>query len=48
VAEGSGKWLGDILEDEFNRIIREVKMNERQRIQHGIRSLLGITEPERR
>lgn len=47
VAEESRKWLGDVLEGEVNRIIRQVKLNERQRIQNGIKGLLGITEPEK-
>lgn len=34
--------LGKVLETEFNRIIRQTAIHERDRIQEGIKSLLGI------
>lgn len=42
VAENGRDRLGEILENEFNRIIREATLNERNRIQQGIKDLLGI------
>jgi len=42
VAENGRNRLGEILENEFNRIIREATLNERNRIQQGIKDLLGI------
>ncbi len=34
--------LGEVLETEFNRIIRETAISEREKIQQGIKDLLGI------
>lgn len=34
--------LGEALETEFNRIIRETAISEREKIQQGIKDLLGI------
>ena len=42
VAEAGRHRLGKLLEAEFNRIIRETANVERDRIQEGIKSLLGI------
>ena len=42
VAESGRKRLGEILETEINRVIRETANHERDRIQEGIKYLLGI------
>ena len=42
VAEAGRRRLGRLLEAEFNRIVRETASVERDRIQEGIKSLLGI------
>ena len=42
VAENGRNRLGEILENEFNRIVREATLAERNRIQRGIKDLLGI------
>lgn len=42
VAENGRTRLGKILDDEFNRIVREATLAERNRIQQGIKDLLGI------
>ncbi|MBP7526607.1 MAG: hypothetical protein KA801_01695 [Syntrophorhabdaceae bacterium] len=42
VAENGRNRLGEILENEFNRIVREATLAERNRIQQGIKDLLGI------
>ena len=42
VAENGRNRLGKILEDEFSRIVREATLAERNRIQQGIKDLLGI------
>lgn len=42
VAENGRDRLGKILEDEFSRIVREATLAERNRIQQGIKDLLGI------
>lgn len=42
VAESGRKRLGEVLETEINRIIRETTNHERDRIQEGIKYLLGI------
>ncbi|MBP7530155.1 MAG: hypothetical protein KA801_19700 [Syntrophorhabdaceae bacterium] len=42
VAENGRNRLGKILDDEFNRIVREATLAERNRIQQGIKDLLGI------
>ncbi|MDD4197700.1 MAG: hypothetical protein PHT96_15030 [Syntrophorhabdaceae bacterium] len=42
VAENGRNRLGKILEDEFGRIVREATLAERNRIQQGIKDLLGI------
>ncbi len=42
VAEGARNSLGEIIENEFNRVIREATLRERNRIQQGIKGLLGI------
>ena len=42
VAEAGRERLGETLESEINRIIRETANHERDRIQEGIKYLLGI------
>ena len=42
VAENGRNRLGEILKNEFNRIVREATLAERNRIQQGIKDLLGI------
>ena len=42
IAESVRKRLGEVLETEINRIIRETANHERDRIQEGIKYLLGI------
>jgi hypothetical protein len=42
VAQAARDRLGEILEAEINRIIRETAVAERDRIQQGIKELLGI------
>lgn len=42
VAEHTRTNLGEIIENEFNRIIREATLHERNRIQQGIKGFLGI------
>ena len=42
IAESVRKRLGEVLETEINRIIRETENHERDRIQEGIKYLLGI------
>ncbi|MBP7526712.1 MAG: hypothetical protein KA801_02225 [Syntrophorhabdaceae bacterium] len=42
VAENGRNRLGETLENEFNRIVREATLAERNRIQQGIKDLLGI------
>ena len=48
VAENGRNRLGKILDDEFNRIVREATLAERNRIQQGIKDLLGIRGTGRR
>lgn len=48
VAEDGRNNLAKILENEFNKIIREATLSERDRIQHGIKGLLGIRGTGRR
>ncbi|HOW55230.1 MAG TPA: hypothetical protein PLR60_11325 [Syntrophorhabdaceae bacterium] len=48
VAENGRNRLGEILENEFNRIVREATLAERNRIQQGIKDLLGIRGTGRR
>ena len=48
VAENGRNRLGKILEDEFSRIVREATLAERNRIQQGIKDLLGIRGTGRR
>ena len=40
VAENGRNLLGEILENELNRIVREATLAERNRIQQGIKDLL--------
>jgi len=42
VADDGRNSLAEIIENEFNRIIREATLTERNRIQQGIKGLLGI------
>ena len=42
VAENDRNRLGKLLEGEFSRIVREATLAERNRIQQGIKELLGI------
>jgi hypothetical protein len=42
VSEDARDSLGETIEGEFNRAIREATLRERNRIQQGIKSLLGI------
>ena len=42
VVENGRSRLGKLLDDELSRIVREATLAERNRIQQGIRDLLGI------
>jgi len=42
VAEDARNSLAEIIENEFDRIIHEATIAERNRIQQGIKGLLGI------
>ena len=42
VSEDRREWLGEILEETFNRVIKNAESRERKRIQEGIKALLGI------
>jgi len=42
VVENGRSRLGKLLDDELSRIVREATLAERNRIQRGIKDLLGI------
>ncbi|NLT21945.1 MAG: hypothetical protein GXX82_02745 [Syntrophorhabdus sp.] len=48
VPEGARDSLGETIEGEFNRVVREATLSERNRIQQGIKGLLGIRGTGRR